>query len=151
MRVIGIMYKFGHAICQALPASGFPPEGGRFTPLSPSAEKPESSARTWLRLCWSGFVALTAPSFLWTGARRESPPNGGGCGWWLSDRLYCAACWHRPLGINRPCAQALLSPALQKITRCCSALVRPAMKLRRGRNAANLSCSGSFRAWLRCD
>ena len=57
---------------------------------------------------------------------------------------------HRPIGINRPYAQALLSPTLRKITRLCSALVCPAMKLRRGRNARYFPRFGSFRAWLRC-
>ena len=67
---------------------------------------------------WSGFVAvaLAAVSF-GPCARPESPPKGGGHLWWLSDRAYCAAFLHRPLGINRPYTQVLLSPALRLITR----------------------------------
>ena len=37
------MCKFGLVSVWALPASGFPPEGGRFTPFSPSDKKPEAS------------------------------------------------------------------------------------------------------------
>ena len=103
----------------ALPASGFPPKGGRFTPLSPSAEKPEASrsAGRWLRPFGRGSWRLLRRRVLWTGMRPESPPKGGGHLWWLSDRAYCAAFLHRPFGINRPYAQALLSPALRLITR----------------------------------
>ena len=64
----------------ALPASGFPPKGGRFTPLSPSAEKPEASrsASFWLRPFGRGSWRLLRRRDLWTGMRPESPPKGGG-------------------------------------------------------------------------
>ncbi len=58
---------------------------------------------------------------------------------------------HRPIGISRACAQALRSPTLAPNNPLvCFALVRPAMKLRRGRNAAYWSRFGSLRSWLRC-
>ena len=50
---------------------------------------------------WSGFVALALAAVSFGPcARPESPPKGGGHLWWLSDRAYCAASWHRPIGIR---------------------------------------------------
>ena len=79
------MCKFGHALVWALPASGFPPEGGRFTPLSPSDKKPEASRACLaasvlvgvrgVRLGRRNLWALRAPRIPGQVRRR----SGGGC------------------------------------------------------------------------
>ena len=95
----------------ALTASGFPPEGGRFTPFSPSDKKPEAFRSVPGCVCVGrGSRRLLRRRGLGAGARPESPPNGGVCRWWLSDRMYCAAGGRlRPSGIMaKPSAAVLI-------------------------------------------
>lgn len=105
-------------------------------PFFPFVAKPKT--RYWFGCRFRGSWRSRRPPYPLGLAPAPNPrkQRRGGCGG--SETTVCRRLdiLHRPVGLKVASAQGLRSPALRKQTACCSALVRPAMKLRSGRNAA---------------